>query len=64
MYSDLTGMLATAHRDELLRQASRHNQVRPVRRSSAASNTRGFVVSVLSFRFTRRGSGMRPAVAA
>ena len=64
MSSDLTGMLATAHRDELLRKASRHNQVRPAPRSSAASNTRRFVVSVLSFRFTRRDSEMRPAVAA
>ena len=62
MYSNLNAMLATAQRDELLRNASRHNQARQSRRD-VSSNSHRFVASVLSFRFGGRRNAMRPAVA-
>jgi hypothetical protein len=65
MYSSLTAMIASAHRDELRRQATRHSVTRLSRREAAARNTPGTArARLLSLRLGGRRSEVRPAVAA
>jgi hypothetical protein len=63
MHSSLTEMLASAHRDELRRQASQHRVARQghqSRRQTAGTSRAG----LLSFRLPEGRSQVRPAVAA
>ncbi len=63
MHSNLTEMLSTAHRDEMRRQASRHNAARQARYSRRHSGA--FSLSrLVSLRFIGTRGQVRPAVAA
>ena len=63
MNSNLTEMLATAHRDELRRKAARHNRARHAPRNAAGSRTLRFFTTVLSVRIAERSSEVSPAIA-
>ena len=66
MYSSLTEMLASAHRDELHRQASQHRvarQARLSRHDATARNTPGVSWARLYLRFALKRRQVRPAVA-
>jgi hypothetical protein len=65
MHSSLTEMLATAHRDQLHRQAAQRTRAYQARRHTAARNsTRPSPNRLLHFRLAGRRSESCPAVAA
>jgi hypothetical protein len=66
MYSSLTELLASAHRDELRRQASKPRLARQAHRSrqAAARNAQGTLPTrLLNFRLAGKRSQVRPAAA-
>jgi hypothetical protein len=65
VYSSLTEMLATAHRDQLHRQAAQRTRARQARQHTAARrSTRPSPSRLLHFRLARKQSEIRCAVAA
>jgi hypothetical protein len=65
MHSSLTEMLATAHRDQLRRQAAQHTRARQARRHTAArKRTRPSPSHLLHFGLAGRHTEVCPAVAA
>jgi hypothetical protein len=65
MHSSLTEILATAHRDQLHRQAAQRTRARQARRHTAIrKSTRPSPSRLLHARLPRKDSEIRPAVAA
>jgi hypothetical protein len=62
MHSSLTEMLATAHRDQLHRQAAQRTRAR--QHTAARKSTRPSPSRLLHFRLAGRHSEIRPALAA